>query len=75
MTMLDKAAVSYQVILTKADKARPTELTRALEATKKELSAHPAAHPFIIATSSRTGSGIEEMRARIATLADLMGMR
>jgi GTP-binding protein len=75
MTMLDKAAVSYQVILTKADKARPTELARALEATKKELSAHPAAHPFIIATSSRTGSGIEEMRARIATLADLTGMR
>jgi len=63
------------VVLTKADKARPAELERALAATQKELSAHPAAHPFIIATSARTGAGIEEMRARIATLAELTGMR
>jgi len=75
MTMLDKAAVSYQVILTKTDKARPAELERAVELTKKELSAHPAAHPHIIATSARTGAGIEEMRGRIATLAELTGMR
>lgn len=75
MTMLDKAAVSYQVVLTKADKARPAELERALEATQKELNAHPAAHPYIIATSARTGAGVEELRARIAKLAELTGMR
>ena len=75
MTMLDKAAVSYQIVLTKTDKARPAELERAVAATQKELSAHPAAHPFIIATSARTGAGVAEMRARIAALAELTGMR
>ena len=74
MTMLDKAAVSYQVVLTKTDKARPEELKLAVAATQKELNNHTAAHPFILVTSARTGAGVEEMRARIASLAELTGM-
>ena len=65
MDMLDKAAVNYQVALTKADKVKPTELAKTLEQTIAETSKHPAAHPQLITTSSETGAGIAELRTAI----------
>lgn len=69
MDVLDKAAVTYQIVLTKADKEKPTEIAALLEATAAVLAKRPAAHPTIIATSSETGHGIEDLRAEIAALA------
>ncbi|MHA1108004.1 MAG: ribosome biogenesis GTP-binding protein YihA/YsxC [Alphaproteobacteria bacterium] len=68
---LDKAAVSYQAVLTKADKLRPAALDQILEQVADELSRHPAAHPEIIVTSARDGGGIAELRAVLAALAQL----
>ena len=65
MEMLDKAAVNYQLVLTKADKVKPTELAKTLERTIVESAKHPAAHPQLIATSSETGGGIAELRTAI----------
>ena len=65
MEMLDTAAVNYQLVLTKADKVKPTELATTLEQTKAEARKHPAAHPRIFTTSSETGSGIAELRTAI----------
>ena len=65
MEMRDTAAVNYQLVLTKADKVKPTELATTLEQTKAEARKHPAAHPRIFTTSSETGSGIAELRTAI----------
>ena len=65
MEMLDAAAVSYHLVLTKADKVKPTELRKTLKATAAEAAKHPAAHPAIFTTSSETGSGIAELRMAI----------
>jgi len=65
MDMLDSAAVNYQLVLTKADKIKPTELAVVLEQTTAESARHAAAHPQLIATSSETGSGIAELRTAI----------
>jgi GTP-binding protein len=65
MTMLDKAAVSFQLVLTKADKIKPTALTATLAAVSDEARKHPAAYPEVLATSSETGLGIPELRAAI----------
>jgi GTP-binding protein len=65
MDMLDSAAVNYQLVLTKADKIKPTELAVVLEQTTVESAKHAAAHPQLIATSSETGSGITELRTAI----------
>lgn len=65
MEMLDSAAVNYQLVLTKADKIKPTELAVVLEQTTTESAKHAAAHPQLIATSSETGSGIAELRTAI----------
>lgn len=65
MDMLDNAAVNYQLVLTKADKVKPTELASILESVKAEARKHPAAHPYIHVTSSETGQGITELRAAI----------
>ena len=65
MDMLDSAAVNYQLVLTKADKIKPTELAAVLEQTTAESAKHAAAHPQLIATSSETGSGIAELRTAI----------
>ncbi len=65
LEMLDKAAVSYRLVLTKADKIKPTELAAVLEATAAEARKHPAAHPQILSTSSETGLGIAELRAAV----------
>jgi GTP-binding protein len=67
--LLDKAAVSYQIVLTKADKLKSSELAAITEKTKAALAKRPAAYPEIIVTSAETGLGIDRLRAAIATLA------
>ena len=69
MSMLDKAAQPYQVVLTKADKMKVGPLAGLVERTGAELAQHPAAHPEIAVTSSRKGGGIAELRASLAALA------
>jgi GTP-binding protein len=69
MNQLDKSAVSYQVVLTKADKDSVAELDAVIAAGKAAIAKRPAAHPEIIATSSETGLGIDLLRAEIAALA------
>ena len=69
MTMLDRAAVSYQAVLTKSDKVTAAALDGLLSAVTGELSAHTAAHPEVIATSAQSGAGIAELRAALAALA------
>jgi GTP-binding protein len=65
LEMLDKAAVSYRVVLTKADKIKASELAAVLEATIAEARKRPAAHPEVLATSSEKGMGIPELRAAV----------
>jgi GTP-binding protein len=65
MRMLDDAAVSYHVVLTKADKVKPSAVGAVYESTMVEAARHPAAHPAIFTTSSETGSGIAELRTAI----------
>jgi len=65
MDMLDGAAVSYHLVLTKADKVKTTALTATLEQIASQAAKHPAAHPDIFTTSSETGSGIAELRTAI----------
>jgi len=69
MQMLDDAAVSYHVVLTKADKVKRTDLEAVVQQTADQAAKHPAAHPHIFTTSSETGSGIAELRAAILTAA------
>ena len=65
---LDKAAVNYQIVLTKADQVKPADLDARIVAIDKALAKHPAAFPEVLATSSRGGAGIPELRAAIARL-------
>lgn len=69
MTLLDEAAVSYQVVLTKADKASADALAGTRAATAGRLAKRPAAHPEVLVTSARSGRGIDELRAALAALA------
>ena len=71
MEDLDVAAVSYQIVLTKADKLKKGQLARVIEATQTALAKRPAAYPEIIASSSEKNIGIDEVRAAIASLVDL----
>jgi GTP-binding protein len=64
--ILDEAAVSYQVVLTKADKIKPHELQAVIDATTKAIAKHPAAFPHVIATSAEKNIGVDELRATIA---------
>src|ERR1700730_11943882 len=68
LEILDAAAVSYQIVLTKADEVKPAELAACLEATTTALARHPAAFPETLATSAHGGAGIPELRAAIARL-------
>jgi GTP-binding protein len=65
MRMLDDAAVSYHLVLTKGDKVKASALGPLYETTAVEAAKHPAAHPAIFTTSSETGSGIAELRTAI----------
>lgn len=71
MKMLDDAAVGYRLVLTKADKVKPTALAEVERATADEASRHPAAHPEIIATSSATGLGMDALREAVIEAAEL----
>lgn len=71
MTMLDKAAASYRIVLTKTDKIKASELADVAEKTAAEAKKHVAAHPEIHLTSSEKGMGIERLRA--AVVADALG--
>ncbi|MBX9576489.1 MAG: ribosome biogenesis GTP-binding protein YihA/YsxC [Caulobacteraceae bacterium] len=62
---LDLSAVSYQIVLTKADKIKPHEGLRVAEATLKAVSKRPAAYPEVLLTSSEKGTGIPELRAAV----------
>ncbi len=68
MSLLDSAAVTFQVVLTKADKVKEVEREKVLEQVRGALAKHPAAYPEIIVTSSEKGWGIPTLRAIIATL-------
>ena len=70
MELLDKAAVVYQVVLTKIDKVKPGPLGKVQAATEAELKRHGAAYPEILATSSKIKIGLELLRATVATLAE-----
>jgi GTP-binding protein len=68
LNTLDKAAVSYQVVLTKADQVKATELTPRIAATSAALATHPAAFPELLVTSSRSGAGMPQLRAAMVRL-------
>ncbi|MBX9683059.1 MAG: ribosome biogenesis GTP-binding protein YihA/YsxC [Hyphomicrobium sp.] len=68
LELLDTAAVSYQAILTKADKISRTSLEKVFEETRSALAKHPAAYPDVLATSAEKGTGIEDLRGAIARL-------
>ena len=68
LATLDRAAVNYQIVLTKADQVPGAELDARLAATQAALSKHPAAYPEVLATSARSGAGIADLRAAIVRL-------
>ncbi|MEM9011006.1 MAG: ribosome biogenesis GTP-binding protein YihA/YsxC [Pseudomonadota bacterium] len=68
MELLDQAAVSFQVVITKTDKPKRGALDKALAQIRTALARHPAAFPEIILTSSETGAGIPTLQSRIAGL-------
>ncbi|WNV07994.1 ribosome biogenesis GTP-binding protein YihA/YsxC [Tardiphaga sp. 709] len=65
---LDRSAVSYQIVLTKADQVKKSELEKTFEEVRAELRTHPAAFPDVLVTSSRTGDGMAELRAAMVRL-------
>ena len=69
MELLDRAAVTFQLVLTKSDDVKPVALARKTDEAASLARAHPAAHPDVVVTSSESGEGIEALRAAIATLA------
>ena len=69
LPLLDRSAVTFQVVMTKAAKVSKAEREAAIEQVKGALAKHPAAFPEIVVTSSEKGDGIETLRAMIATLA------
>lgn len=68
LTLLDKAAVTFQIVLTKSDKVKAAERERVLDQVREAARRHPAAYPEMVLTSSDKGDGIAELRAIIATL-------
>ncbi|MEP5727744.1 MAG: ribosome biogenesis GTP-binding protein YihA/YsxC [Sulfitobacter sp.] len=68
LSLLDSAAVTFQVVLTKADKVKENERAKVLEQVRDAMGKHPAAYPEIVVTSSEKGWGIPTLRAIIATL-------
>lgn len=70
LSLLDKAAVSYQIVLTKIDKIKTTELQKLIDNTHKAIVKRPAAFPHIIATSSEKGIGLDDLRGTILEAAN-----
>ena len=69
MEMLDDAAVTYQLVLTKSDKIKRAELDKVMRRTSRTIVKRPAAHPELMVTSSEKKTGLDDLRAEIATLA------
>jgi len=69
LKLLDTSAVTFQVVLTKADKVKEKDRVAVLAQVRDNLAKHPAAFPEIVVTSSETGQGIDTLRAIIASLA------
>ncbi|MEH3047855.1 ribosome biogenesis GTP-binding protein YihA/YsxC [Sphingomonas adhaesiva] len=65
LEMLDRAAVGYRLVMTKADKVKASDLADTVAATEAEARKRAAAHPDLIVTSSETGMGIPELRAAV----------
>jgi len=70
MDLLDQAAVTFQLVLTKTDAVRPDQAAAKLVEAAALARAHPAAHPDVVSTSSETGAGIDVLRAALAELAE-----
>jgi GTP-binding protein len=70
MTLMDEAALSYQIVMTKADSLKPDELEINRARLAIRLERRPAAHPEIVVTSSRTGTGIDTLRKELAAIVD-----
>jgi GTP-binding protein len=70
MELLDRAAVTFQIVLTKIDSVKPLALARKRSEMAALARTHPAAHPIVIATSSETGAGIAELRAELAAVCE-----
>ncbi|WP_460272549.1 ribosome biogenesis GTP-binding protein YihA/YsxC [Celeribacter sp. ULVN23_4] len=68
MTLLDRSAVPFQAVLTKADKVKEKEREKVIAQVREKVSKHPAAYPEMIVTSSEKGWGVDVLRAVIATL-------
>ncbi|CAN7183552.1 ribosome biogenesis GTP-binding protein YihA/YsxC [Rhizobium sp. LjRoot30] len=66
LTLLDKAAVSYQIVLTKTDKIKEAGVPRLVAETLEKIKKRPAAYPAVIATSSEKAKGLDELRQAIA---------
>jgi len=66
---LGQAAVSHEIVLTKADQVKPAELAARIEGTRSAIAKRPAAFPDVLVTSARTGEGMPALRAAIARLA------
>ena len=75
MALLDTAAVSYQIVLTKVDKISAAELADVTASVGADMAAHPACYPEVLATSAREHTGIPELRAILAGLAEGPGGR
>jgi GTP-binding protein len=73
LTTLDKSAVSYQIVLTKADQVKAGELAAGIAETEAAIAKHPAAFPQVLSTSSRAGNGMAELRAAMAQLLNERG--
>lgn len=71
LSLLDKAAVSYQIVLTKTDKIKPPAVAKLLAETAEKIKKRPAAFPFVIATSSEMSEGLDELRQAIAETVEI----
>ncbi len=65
LSLLDKAAVSYQIVLTKTDKIKEPAVPRLISETLEKIKKRPAAYPEVLATSSEKSAGLDELRAEI----------
>jgi GTP-binding protein len=73
MALLDRAAVTFQIVLTKSDGLKPAALARKLAEAERLARSHAAAFPRVLHTSSETGDGVPALRGELATLLELVG--
>jgi len=69
MAMLDEAAVTYQIVLTKTDKLKKGQLAKILTDSQTKIAKRPAAHPVVLVTSAEKKTGLSELKAEIVSLA------